>query len=73
MPLTPSRRSASPARAAGAGDTEDARWTTAIKYRENIGNFRLAVMGQPVGGADGGYNAYNPNNGAVGAQIGGGL
>jgi predicted porin len=57
-------------KAAGAGDTEDARWTTAIKYRENIGNFRLAVMGQPIGGANGGYNAYNPNNGAVGGQIG---
>ena len=32
---------------AGAGDTEDARWTTAIKYRVNIGDFRLVAMGQP--------------------------
>jgi len=56
---------------AGAGDTEDARWTTAIKYRVNIGDFRLAVMGQPIGGAEGGYNAYNPNNGAISGGIGG--
>ena len=56
---------------AGAGGTEEARWTTAIKYRVNIGDFRFAVMGQPIAGSDGGYNAYNPNNGAVGGQIGG--
>jgi len=55
---------------AGAGGTEEARWTTAIKYRVNVGDFRFAVMGQPIGGADGGYNAYNPNNGAVAGQIG---
>ena len=36
-------------KAAGAGDTEDARWTTAIKYRVNIGDFRLSAMGQPFG------------------------
>ena len=54
-------------KAAGAGDTEDARWTTAIKYRVNIGDFRLAVMGQP--GFD--YAAYNPNQGAVAGSIGG--
>jgi len=56
---------------AGAGDTEEARWTTAIKYRVNIGDFRLSVMGQPIGGTDGGYNAYNPNNGAISGGIGG--
>ena len=55
---------------AGAGGTEEARWTTAIKYRVNVGDFRFAVMGQPVGGADGGYDAYNPNNGAVAGSIG---
>ena len=55
---------------AGAGDTEEARWTTAIKYRVNIGDFRLAVMGQPIGGPNGGYNAYNPNNGAISGSIG---
>ena len=41
---------------AGAGDTEDARWTTAIKYRDNIGDFRLSGMVQPIGWRDGGYN-----------------
>jgi predicted porin len=50
----------------GAGDTEECRWTTAIKYRENIGDFRLSVMGQPLG-----YGAYNPNNGAIAGGIGG--
>jgi predicted porin len=56
---------------AGAGDTEDARWTTAIKYRVNVGDVRLSVMGQPVGGTTGGYDSYNPNNGAVSGGIGG--
>jgi len=55
---------------AGAGGTEEARWTTAIKYRVNVGDFRFAVMGQPITGSDDGYNAYNPNNGAVAGQIG---
>jgi predicted porin len=55
---------------AGAGATEEARWTTAIKYRLNIGDFRFAAMGQPLAGSDAGYNAYNPNNGAVAGQIG---
>ena len=54
----------------GAGDTEECRWTTAIKYRVNLGNFRVAVMGQPWTGT-GAYNAYNPNNGAVQGDIGG--
>jgi predicted porin len=52
---------------AGAGDTEDARWTTAIKYRVNIGDFRLALMGQPGLG----YGAFNPNQGAVSGAVGG--
>jgi predicted porin len=60
---------------AGAGDTEDARWTTAIKYRISVpttfGSVRAVVMGQPIGGSTGGYNAYNPNNGAVSGGIGG--
>jgi len=58
---------------AGAGDTEDARWTTAIKYRENIGNFRLSAMMQPFGlfSNSGGLGAYNPNNGAYAGGIGG--
>jgi predicted porin len=54
-------------KAAGAGDTEDARWTTAIKYRVNIGDFRLSAMGQPGFG----YGADNPNQGAVEGGIGG--
>ena len=55
----------------GAGDTETCRWTTAIKYRVNVGDFRFVVAGQPIGGADGGYNTYNPNNGAIEGGIGG--
>jgi len=55
----------------GAGDTETCRWTTAIKYRLNIGDFRLVVAGQPIGGSNGGYDAYNPNNGAIEGGVGG--
>jgi len=58
-------------KAGGSGDTEDARWTTAIKYRVNIGDFRIAIMGQPIGGSNGGYNSYNPNNGAIAGDVGG--
>ena len=54
----------------GAGDTEECRWTTAIKYRVNIGWFRIGVMGQPMTGTSA-YNAYNPNNGAIAGDIGG--
>ena len=35
---------------AGGGGTEEARWTTAIKYRVNVGDFHFAVEGQPIGG-----------------------
>lgn len=59
----------------GAGDTEDCRWTTAIKYRVSVptsfGSVRAVVMGQPIGGSTGGYNAYNANNGAIEGGIGG--
>jgi predicted porin len=55
----------------GAGDTETCRWTTGIKYRVNIGDFRFVVAGQPIGGPQAGYNAYNPNQGAIEAGIGG--
>jgi predicted porin len=60
---------------AGAGDTEDSRWTTAIKYRENIGDFRLSAMLQPIGlwSNNGGYGTYNPNNGAIAGGVGGDL
>jgi hypothetical protein len=53
----------------GAGDTEDARWTTAIKYRVNVGAIRIAAEVQPIFGRQ--YWGYNPNNGAVSAGIGG--
>jgi hypothetical protein len=52
----------------GAGDTEECRWTTAIKYRENIGDFRFSVMGQPLSS---GYSSFNPNNGAIEGGVGG--
>ena len=58
---------------AGGGDTENARWTTAIKYRVNIGDFRLGAMLQPIGlfGGGGGFAAYNANDGAAELGIGG--
>jgi predicted porin len=51
---------------AGAGDTEDARSTTAIKYRVNIGQFRLGAFAQV-----GGYSLQNGSNGAYEGQVGG--
>ena len=51
---------------AGAGDTELAKSTTAVKYRVNIGDFRAAALAQ-----FGGYNQNNGSNGTVEAQIGG--
>jgi len=58
-------------KAAGMGDTEEARWTTAIKYRVNVpvssaASLRFVVEGQP--GLT--YGAYNPNNGAIQGDIG---
>src|SRR5579863_4425122 len=62
----------------GGGDTEDGRWTTAIKYRVNIGDGRFSAMVQPLGlfGPSGscggcGYGAFNANNGAVEIGVGG--
>lgn len=52
--------------ACGSGDTEECRWTTAIKYRVNVGPVRLGLIGQPLG-----YGAYNPNTGAIQGNIGG--
>lgn len=50
---------------AGVGNTEDARLTTGVKYRGNIGNFRVATVYQAGG--------YDLNNGAQGQfQAGGG-
>ena len=33
----------------GGGDTENGRWTTAIKYRVNLGDGRFSAMVQPIG------------------------
>jgi predicted porin len=54
------------AKTAGVGDSEDARYTTAAKYRVNIGEFRIGALYQ-----FGGYNQDNGSNGAVEAQVGG--
>jgi predicted porin len=51
---------------AGGGDTEQAKYTTSVKYRVNIGDFRVAALWQ-----FGGYNLNNASNGAWEAQIGG--
>ena len=51
---------------AGAGDTEDARYSTAVKYRVDIGMFRAAALYQ-FGGYDlnnGTQNAYQLQAGA---------
>jgi predicted porin len=50
----------------GAGDTEECRFTTAVKYRVNIGDFRAGVIGQ-----FGTYSQYNPSNGAIEGDLGG--
>jgi predicted porin len=55
----------------GAGDTETCRWTTEIKYRVNVGDFRFVVAGQPIAGSNAGYNSYNANNGAIEGGVGG--
>jgi predicted porin len=53
--------------AVGGGDTEDARISTAIKYRVDVGNnlFRLGAIYQV-----GGYENNNATQGMWGAQIG---
>jgi predicted porin len=51
---------------AGGGDTETARFSTSLKYRVNIGDFRVGALWQ--------FGGYELNNGAKGAyegQIGG--
>ena len=50
----------------GAGDTETCRISTAIKYRVNIGAFRIGALAQV-----GGYCLNNGSNGDYEAQIGG--
>jgi predicted porin len=51
--------------AAGAGDTEDARYNTSIQYKLSPGPWRLAALYQ-----FGGYDQGNGSNGAVSAQLG---
>ena len=51
---------------AGAGDTEDARYSTAIKYRVDVGMFRAAGLYQ-----FGGYDLNNATQGAYEFQLGG--
>lgn len=50
----------------GVGDTEDCRFTTALKYRVSKGPFRAAALWQ-----FGGYSAGNGSNGAYQLQGGG--
>jgi len=52
--------------AAGAGDTEDARYNTSVEYRLGLGPFRLAGLYQL-----GGYDQGNGSNGAFSVGIGG--
>jgi predicted porin len=50
----------------GAGDTEDCRLSTALKYRVNVGQFRVGALWQ--------FGGYSQNNAANGAyQLEGGL
>jgi predicted porin len=53
--------------AVGGGDTEDARISTAVKYRLNVGDdwFRVGAMAQV-----GGYEQNNATRGEYGAQLG---
>jgi predicted porin len=50
---------------AGAGDTENRRDTTAIKYRVNLANWHFAAYGQV-----GGYNQGNAANGGAQGDVG---
>jgi len=50
----------------GVGNTEDCRFTTSVKYRLNIGLFRVAALGQ-----FGGYAQNNAAQGTYQFQVGG--
>jgi predicted porin len=50
----------------GAGDTEDCRFSTSVKYRVDIGQFRAAALWQ-----FGGYNLNNAATGSYQFQVGG--
>jgi predicted porin len=53
--------------AVGGGDTEDARISTSVKYRADVGDhwFRVGAMAQI-----GGYDQNNPTQGEYGFQLG---
>ncbi len=51
---------------AGAGDTEDARYNTSVRYRVRVGPLRFAALYQ-----FGGYDQGNGSNGAFDADVGG--
>ena len=50
----------------GVGDTEDCRFSTAVKYRVDIGQFRVAALWQ-----FGGYSLNNAATGSYQFQVGG--
>jgi predicted porin len=50
----------------GVGDTEDCRFTTSLKYRVDIGQFRVGALWQ-----FGGYDLNNASTGAYQLQVGG--
>jgi predicted porin len=49
----------------GVGDTEDCRYSASLKYRVNVGMFRVAGLWQ-----FGGYGRNNASDGAYQAQVG---
>ncbi len=50
----------------GGGDTEDCRYSAALKYRVNVGPVRVGALWQ-----FGGYQLNNGSNGAGQIQLGG--
>src|SRR5258708_13542584 len=50
----------------GVGDTEDCRFSTSVKYRVDIGQFRVAALWQ-----FGGYELNNAATGSYQLQLGG--
>jgi predicted porin len=52
----------------GAGDTEDCRFSTSVKYRVDLGQFRAAALWQ-----FGGYSLNNAATGSYQFQVGGDL
>src|SRR5258707_9122470 len=50
----------------GVGNTEDCRFSTSVKYRVNIGQFRVAALWQ-----FGGYSLNNAATGSYQLQLGG--